>query len=99
MLGHDAWYEMYPSGVVEVPITVSPGDTISASVQYVTSGLEAGRFDFRSTISAGRTNPLRLTNRIVRRIVPAEWIAECAQWHPAPGAVRDAEVFRRLGRP
>ena len=29
-----AWYEMYPQGYVTVPLTISAGDSISASVSY-----------------------------------------------------------------
>ena len=29
-----AWYEMYPSGSVELPLAIKPNDTISASVTY-----------------------------------------------------------------
>src|SRR5207248_4587486 len=33
-----AWYEMYPSGSVEIPLTIHAGDTISASVTYAANG-------------------------------------------------------------
>jgi hypothetical protein len=29
-----AWYEMYPSGAVAIPMAVHPGDTVSAAVTY-----------------------------------------------------------------
>ena len=32
---YHAWYEMYPAGMVEIPsLTIKPGDSIAASVQY-----------------------------------------------------------------
>ncbi|MGA2255267.1 MAG: G1 family glutamic endopeptidase [Thermoguttaceae bacterium] len=42
---YSVWYEMYPqSSVAITTMTVSPGDSISASVQYVASGANAGQF-------------------------------------------------------
>ena len=35
LVSYHAWYEMYPSGVTTIPnFPVSPGDSITASVQY-----------------------------------------------------------------
>ena len=44
-----AWWEMYSSGMQQpsqriFSMTVVPGDTITASVQYITSGAHAGQF-------------------------------------------------------
>jgi hypothetical protein len=44
------WYEMYPQNSVNVTsMTISPGDTISASVQYLTTGSHAGQFELSIT--------------------------------------------------
>ena len=45
-----AWWEMYSSGKGQpeqliTSMTVEPGDSITASVQYITSGAHAGQFD------------------------------------------------------
>jgi hypothetical protein len=44
-----AWWEMYSTGDVQPQqtiksMTVMPGDSITASVQYITSGPRAGQF-------------------------------------------------------
>jgi Peptidase A4 family len=47
--GYYAWWEMYSSGTGQpeqriATMTIDPGDSISASVQYLTSGAYAGEF-------------------------------------------------------
>jgi Peptidase A4 family len=84
---YQAWWEMFSAGLKqpEQPIrsmTIFPGDSISATVQYVTSGQHAGQFllsivdnsrfnDSFSTYqtSAGTQNPLATRSS-------AEWIHE-----------------------
>ena len=44
------WYEMYPNSTHLISsMTISPGDMISASVQYAASGPNAGQFDLSIT--------------------------------------------------
>ena len=50
------WYEMYPSASVNMTsMTISAGDTINASVTYLTSGTHAGQFQLTIT-DASKTN-------------------------------------------
>ena len=75
-----AWYEMYPASEVEV-FTVSPGDTISASVTY--DGTRASR---RGTLSAftlaitdmtsGQSSSITQSLLGTYARTSAEWIAE-----------------------
>jgi hypothetical protein len=49
-----AWWEMFSSGwqqpeQIITGMTIMPGDSISASVQYITSGAHAGQFDLTIT--------------------------------------------------
>jgi hypothetical protein len=47
---YSVWYEMYPSGSVTIStMTIKPGDSITASVQYVSSGTYAGKFELTIT--------------------------------------------------
>jgi hypothetical protein len=55
-----AWWEMYSSGMQQpsqriFSMTVEPGDTITASVQYITSGAYAGQF-YLSIVDNSRPN-------------------------------------------
>jgi hypothetical protein len=57
---YQAWWEMFSSGrgqpeQVISRMTVEPGDSITASVQYITSGTHAGHFDL-SIIDNSRPN-------------------------------------------
>jgi Peptidase A4 family len=84
---YDAWWEMYSSGdqqpeQVITGMTVKPGDSISASVQYITSGAHAGQFDL-SIVDNSRANDSFSTyetssqtqNPLAQRS-SAEWIVE-----------------------
>jgi hypothetical protein len=55
-----AWWEMYSSGFrqpeqIITSMTIFPGDSISASVQYITSGIHAGQF-YLSIVDNSRPN-------------------------------------------
>jgi hypothetical protein len=50
--GYEAWYEMYPNGAVGIPMLISAGDTVTASVQYLAS---SGLFQM-SIIDLSRAN-------------------------------------------
>ena len=57
---YQAWWEMYSSGTqqpgqVISSMTVEPGDSITASVQYITSGAYAGQF-YLSIVDNSRPN-------------------------------------------
>ena len=82
-----AWYEMYSTGAQQPeqiirPMTISPGDSITAQVQYLSAGPNAGQFQLSITdtsrandsfttfqTSAQTQNPLAQRNC-------AEWIVE-----------------------
>jgi hypothetical protein len=72
------WYEMYPQGSVEISLmAVSPGDSITASVTYLTSGANAGQFQL-SIADTSRANDSFTTFQggpVVARS-SAEWIVE-----------------------
>ena len=69
-----AWYEMYPGAPVTISsITVKPGDTVSASVNY-----NAASNTFTMTITDGTqtyTSPAQAAGNAQRS--SAEWIVEC----------------------
>jgi len=84
---YDAWWEMYSTGKgqpeqVITGMTVSPGDSITASVQYITSGAHAGQF-YLSIVDNSRTNDAfstyqsssQLQSPLAQRS-SAEWIVE-----------------------
>jgi len=73
-----AWYEFYPSGSVQVPITVSPGDKITASVLF-TGNNATGVPTFQTTITDVTTaktftSPKTAVPGALRE--SAEWIDE-----------------------
>ena len=82
-----AWYEMYSTGAgqPEQPIssmTILPGDTVSASVQYISSGIHAGQFQLSIT-DTSRANDAYVTYQTASQTqnpLPsrstAEWIVE-----------------------
>jgi hypothetical protein len=82
-----AWWEMYSSGgrQPEQPITsmtVHPGDLISGSVQYITSGAHAGQFDL-SIVDQSQANDAfstyqtsSATQSPLAQRSSAEWIVE-----------------------
>jgi len=55
---YSAWWEMYSSGIGQpeqpISMTIEPGDSITASVQYITSGKYAGDF-YLSIVDNTRT--------------------------------------------
>jgi len=82
-----AWWEMYSSGKgqpeqVITSMTVVPGDSITASVQYITSGAYAGQF-YLSIVDSSRSNDSfstyesssSLQSPLAQRS-SAEWIVE-----------------------
>ena len=75
---YSVWYEMYPSGSVTIStMTVKPGDSITASVQYISTGTYAGEFELAITDNT-QTNDTFTTYQsggTVQRS-SAEWIVE-----------------------
>lgn len=71
-----AWYEMYPNGLTLIPsMSVSPGDSITASVQYSPPGY-ANEFQLSISDSTnGQTYTTYQTNSSALRS-SAEWIIE-----------------------
>jgi hypothetical protein len=84
---YDAWWEMYSSGVGQpeqliTGMTIKPGDSISASVQYMTSGAHAGQF-YLSIVDSSRANnsfstyeSSSQTQSPLAQRTSAEWIVE-----------------------
>jgi hypothetical protein len=72
---YNAWYEMYPKYPVNLAMTISPGDQMSAEVKYLGSGM------FQLTIkdvTSGVTFSTTQKSPSAKRS-SAEWIAE-APW-------------------
>ncbi|MGO9107757.1 MAG: G1 family glutamic endopeptidase [Thermoguttaceae bacterium] len=72
------WYEMYPSASMNVTsMTISAGDTINASVTYVTSGTHAGQFELTIT-DASKTNDTFTIYETASSAArsSAEWVVE-----------------------
>jgi hypothetical protein len=66
-----AWYEMYPSGSVNLPLTIHAGDTISADVSYA-----SGKFTLSiSDVTTGKSYTTTQTAPAARRS-SAEWVME-----------------------
>ena len=75
---YSVWYEMYPLGSVAISsMSVSPGDNITASVQYLTSGTNAGKFQLTIT-DTSQTNDTFTTYQSASgaQRSSAEWIVE-----------------------
>jgi hypothetical protein len=66
-----AWYEMYPRGFVQLPLTIHAGDTISASVNYGSSAVTLSLTDATSGQSYTTTQTAPGAQRS-----SAEWIEE-----------------------
>jgi hypothetical protein len=65
-----AWYEMYPSPALTIAQPIKPGDEITASVSYATSG-------FTLTIdAAGWSKPFTTTVQASAQRSSAEWVVE-----------------------
>ena len=72
------WYEMYPQASNNVTsMTISPGDTITASVQYLTTGSHAGQFELSiaDTSNANDSFTTYQSGSGLQRS-SAEWIVE-----------------------
>jgi len=83
MTSYYAWYEFYPAGSVVVPITVSPGDQMTASVIYTGNNV-AGNPTFKTTITdvtTGNsvTSPKTAVPGALRE--SAEWIDESPYYY------------------
>jgi hypothetical protein len=77
-----AWYEMYPAGEQKIAITISPGNSMAASVQYATSGAYAGEFDLSiadATTGVSYSNYFSPPGGTTALRNSAEWVAE-APW-------------------
>ncbi len=73
-----AWYEMYPNPTVVINnFIVEPGDLISASVEYITSGIHTGEFLLTvNNISRNITFSIYQTAPSTPDRKSAEWIVE-----------------------
>ena len=73
-----AWYEMYPADAVNITsMTISAGNSITASVEYLTSGAHSGQFELTIT-DTSRTNDsftIYATDAQAQRS-SAEWVVE-----------------------
>ncbi len=66
-----AWYEMYPKFGYKVPLTVHAGDTISASVKYLSNG------KFQLTLQSSNGQSFSTTQKSARAgRQSAEWVVE-----------------------
>jgi len=67
-----AWYEMYPNNSFEIPLTIKPGNAISADVSYIGSN----KYDLSiNDITTGKSYNITKTMSGGQRS-SAEWIAE-----------------------
>ena len=78
-----AWWEMFPAGETRIySMTIAPGDVISASVQYYTSGLFAGYYylsitdDSRANDSFATLQSAPASGSYAAQRNSAEWIVE-----------------------
>jgi hypothetical protein len=72
-----AWYEMYPKSAVVVPLTVSPGDTVTGEVTY-----SSGAFVLRLSDNKWNT-PFTTTQQASKpQRTSVEWIVEGASNKP-----------------
>ena len=97
-----AWWEMYSSGKgqpeqVITSMNVMPGDSITASVQYITSGAHAGQF-YLSIVDNSRANDAfsiyassSQYQSPLAQLSCAEWIVEAPT---VGGSIRDSREFR-----
>ena len=72
------WYEMYPSASMNIAsMTISAGDTINASVTYLTSGTHAGQFQLTIT-DASKSNDTFTIYQTASSVArsSAEWVVE-----------------------
>jgi hypothetical protein len=75
---YSVWYEMYPKGSVDIPsMSVSPGDSITASVQYVVSGTYKGEFQLTITDTSQKNDSFTTYQSYAQaQRSSAEWIIE-----------------------
>jgi hypothetical protein len=66
-----AWYEMYPKGTVQVPITVHPGDSFTGEVTYNSGSFVLKLTDNSTNSTFTTTQPLKRAN-----LSSVEWIME-----------------------
>jgi len=66
-----AWYEFYPAGSVVVPITVSPGDTMGASITYKNGVFTIGIHNHTTGAEFTKSKAVPGADR-----TSAEWITE-----------------------
>ena len=97
---YDAWWEMYSSGKgqpeqIITGMTIKPGDSITASVQYITSGTYAGDFEL-SIVDNSRANDSfttyessSQTQSPLAQRTSAEWIVEAPTVGGSIAAVAD----------
>jgi hypothetical protein len=73
-----AWYEMYPSASKNITsMTISAGDSISASVQYITSGTHSGQFCLTITDTSRANDSFSIYQTLASaKRSSAEWIVE-----------------------
>ncbi len=75
---YSVWYEMYPAGSMTIKtMSVSPGDSISASVQYLTSGTNSGKFELTITDTSQKNDSFTTYQSASgAQRSSAEWIIE-----------------------
>lgn len=69
---YSAWYEMYPKRSMRIPMTISPGDVMSASVQY--NGKSGFTLTLINTTTGARFSITQKSNAAKRS--SSEWILE-----------------------
>jgi hypothetical protein len=70
-----AWYEMYPNPLVQIPMTIRPDDTISASVTYNNSN-SSGSFTLTITDETSNDTFYTTQQNPSAERSSAEWIVE-----------------------
>jgi len=70
---YDSWYELLPAGAVRLPVTVRPGDAITASVRLEESGREVRLRLADRTLGTSVTRYLAVSRS---DSTSAEWIVE-----------------------
>jgi hypothetical protein len=99
-----AWWEMYSTGIgqpgqVIANMTVEPGDSITASVQYIDSGPHAGEFDL-SIVDNSRPNDSFSTYQTSAQTQSPLAQRQCAEWiveaPTAGGQIATPATFRQV---
>ena len=68
-----AWYEFYPAGMITMSMVISPGDTITASVTYTSSG-NVWSTNLKDTTNGNSGGSAQNVKGLARS--SAEWVAE-----------------------